>query len=107
MTRPLGDFYAHEYGVTAAPEVRTIPLAQVRLSHPALLLASDGVWDIWDYDEVAAQLVPATGLGSLDAMRERAARFCEATRATGFKYFGERADNLTGVLVNLSEVCGR
>ena len=33
--------------------------------------------------------------------------FCEETKATGEKYFGESADNLTGVLIDLREVCRR
>ena len=38
------------------------------------------------------------------AMKQRADKFFEATRAKGNEYFGESADNLTGVLVNLAPV---
>lgn len=81
-----------------------MPLSSVGLSYPALLIASDGVWDIWGFDEVSDKLVPPGGI-SADDMAARAETFCEETRATGAKYFGEAADNLTGVLIDLSEVC--
>jgi hypothetical protein len=33
MTRSLGDFYAHHYGVTHEPEVLTLSAAQARCHH--------------------------------------------------------------------------
>jgi hypothetical protein len=38
-------------------------------------------------------------------MAAAAEAFTEATRATGSKYFGEAADNLTGVWVDLTQLC--
>ena len=60
MTRSIGDFYAHAHGVVWEPEVRTLQLgglAEKRWRQSLLLLASDGVWDLWGYDEVAQELV--------------------------------------------------
>ena len=37
-----------------------------------------------------------------DALEARATRLCADTRAKGCEYFDEKADNLTGVLVDLS-----
>ena len=109
MTRSLGDFHAHTVGVLAEPEVRLIPQLEAMLSeqqweHSALFLASDGVWDLWRGDEVADKLLPTSGSPSPatpSANVAAAAAFCEATRAQGEEYFGEGADNLTGVLVAL------
>lgn len=106
MTRSLGDFYAHHHGVTWEPETRVLPIdriAQRKWREPLLMLASDGVWDLWGFDEVAEQLIsPDNSDPSLMALR--AADFCEKTRAKGCHYFDEAADNLTGVLVHLDGV---
>ena len=66
----------------------------------SLLLASDGVWDLYGFDEVASALLPSWAAMPTDLAA--AAEFCEATRAKGNEYFGEAADNLTGVLVDLA-----
>ena len=106
MTRSLGDFYSHHYGVTCEPELRELRLDE----HVAakgwlacgLLLASDGVWDLWRYEEVAAQLLPSSTAapGTPRPILSTVGSFVEATRALGDEYFGEGADNLTGVFIN-------
>ena len=69
------------------------------LSAPTLVIASDGLWDLWTFGEVASQLQEAqVGGESLGAFAEA---LCERTRAKGDDYFGEAADNLTAVLVGL------
>ena len=106
MTRSLGDFYAHRHGVICEPEVRALPIASITQrgwKDTLMLLASDGVWDLWGFDEVSTELVSPTN-GNTVAMKQRADKFFEATRAKGNEYFGESADNLTGVLVNLAPV---
>jgi len=106
MTRSLGDFYAHHHGVTSEPELRTISLralgdAAAPYSH--IYLGSDGVWDLWGFDEFANRLLPPTASPQLDAtaMGARHDAVLEETRAIGLKWYGERADNLTGVWVEL------
>ncbi len=103
MTRSLGDFYAHSVGVSCIPDVRELELDAVIAEHGwtscALLLASDGVWDLWKYDEVADLVLPRTPRMPLSV----AGALCELTRAKGDDYFGEAADNLTGILIDLSE----
>eukprot|EP00808_Paulinella_micropora_P000066 g11287.t1 len=48
MTRALGDFYAHQFGLTNKPDI------SIRSLDPELdyqiHLASDGIWDCWKYD---------------------------------------------------------
>lgn len=47
VTRALGDFYCHQYGMTHKPEIRVLNLpAGVRST---IVVASDGVWDCWTY----------------------------------------------------------
>jgi len=111
MTRSLGDLYPHRYGVTWEPEVRVLQLASLTkgCTQPLLLLASDGIWDIWDFDEVCQRLVAKGGAepDSRRQLEQRAATFFEETRAKGCDYFDEAADNLTGVLVDLSAAVDR
>jgi len=103
MTRSLGDFYAHHHGVTWEPETKVMPLSRIaerKWRQPCLMLASDGVWDLWNYNEVVDELVSPENADPA-RMARRAAAFCEDTRSKGCQYFDEAADNLTGVLVNL------
>ena len=86
--------------------MRALPIASITQrgwKDTLMLLASDGVWDLWGFDEVSTELVSPTN-GNTVAMKQRADKFFEATRAKGNEYFGESADNLTGVLVNLAPV---
>jgi len=117
MTRSLGDFYAHHHGVSCEPQLRTLDLAELRsrgLCAPRLVLASDGLWDLWTFEEVAHNLMaakqraqPACGAeagpsGGDCPLRPVVTELCEVTRARGADYFGEGADNLTGIVVDLS-----
>ena len=53
-------------------------------------------------DQPLVLLAVVDRLGRASAFAERAEAFAEATRARGDDYFGEAADNLTGVLVDLA-----
>lgn len=71
FTRSIGDFHLHVYGVTHLPEVQSIDLNVVFDSlnnvnayddptNPptvAVVLASDGIWDNWDYKDVTSFIV--------------------------------------------------
>ena len=98
------------------PQVHTIDLIELRsrgLSEPRLVIASDGLWDLWTFEEVAAQLrssarrgAPACGAtvgpaGDDCPLCALVAELCEVTRAKGEDYFGEAADNLTGLVVDI------
>lgn len=57
MTRALGDFYAHQFGLTCEPDinVRSIKISTMN-NVPfkfTLVVASDGIWDCWKYDDFA------------------------------------------------------
>ena len=92
MTRSLGDFYPHRHGLSYEPEMRAVPLTDFAKRYgksPRLLLASDGVWDIFDFDEVCEHLVPPPDASDTVSLEERASRFFEATRSRGDDFFGE------------------
>lgn len=55
MTRALGDFYAHQFGLTFEPSV-TIIYPPMDCSYH-VVVASDGIWDCWRYEDLAQYLV--------------------------------------------------
>lgn len=55
MSRSLGDGILKEYGVTAEPEIREIELKQ---QDKMLVIASDGIWDVFNNKQVIQLLVP-------------------------------------------------
>jgi len=58
MTRALGDFYAHQFGLTHRPDIQVKNLKNE--SQYTIMVGSDGVWDCWKYgdfvDYILAQL---------------------------------------------------
>ena len=102
MTRSIGDFYMHTYGVTWKPEVRSIDLAALddKLEHLTLILASDGVWDLWETREVFRAIVAPPRAGTQSLRTARA--FFDASLAKGAEIFGASADNMTGIVVYLN-----
>jgi len=56
MTRALGDFYAHQFGLTCEPSIgvkhfSASTLAENGGSGWTIFVASDGVWDCWKFEE--------------------------------------------------------
>lgn len=50
MTRALGDFYAHQFGLTHIPSI-TVRNIDHNEEQYSIILASDGIWDCWKYEE--------------------------------------------------------
>jgi len=51
MTRALGDFYAHQFGLSCDPSIgikRYTPNVEY-----SIIIGSDGVWDCWKYEDFA------------------------------------------------------
>ena len=57
-------------------------IAERKWRQPCLMLASDGVWDLWNYNEVVDELVSPENADPA-RMARRAADFCEDTRSKG------------------------
>lgn len=60
MTRSIGDFYMQRFGISWRPEVISVDLNEVGadLANLTLVVCSDGVWDLWQYEEVFEVLLP-------------------------------------------------
>ena len=130
MTRSLGDFYAHHHGVTYVPEVATLPLRMIDASkhaEPHLYLASDGIWDLWDFDEVAETWCRPTRPEAVEEEEEEEAQrgkngnnlqmalaeveklangLIDSTQQRGNNFYGESADNLTWLLTTIEPADG-
>ena len=88
--------------MSSEPEVARLELESLAhrgWSGVRLLLASDGVWDLWEYGGLAERVTRGG-----EELRSLGVSLCEETRARGADYFDESADNLTGVIVDLEEV---
>jgi len=102
MTRSIGDFYMQTFGVTWKPEVLSVDLSEVgsKLDHLTLILASDGVWDLWEYEDVFQSIsCPPAPKGQ---ELEVAHTFFQKSVERGAEMFDDTADNMTGIVVYLN-----
>ena len=101
MTRALGDFYMQHHGCTWEPAVSCIDLFDVQseLSRVTLLLASDGLWDLWGYQECLEHVFASPPPTATAQVKEACRDLIETTRARGEEIFGESADNITAIMV--------
>jgi serine/threonine protein phosphatase PrpC len=53
MTRALGDFYAAQFGLTHEPSVEIKKLDSSWRGNFSIMVASDGIWDCWRYEDFA------------------------------------------------------
>lgn len=95
ITRALGDLNMKPHGVTAVPSVVTAPtVGTIR----AIVVASDGLWDVMLPEEVRALVRRPEFLASQDADAATAALMATALRH-GIELFGTDHDNVTVVVV--------
>ena len=102
MTRSIGDFYMHTFGVSWQPEVISVDLAEqcAELDHLTLIMCSDGIWDLWEYDEVFQAILspPERNVQSIEAAR----LFFDKSVTQGAELFEDTADNMTGIVIYLN-----
>jgi serine/threonine protein phosphatase PrpC len=86
-----------------APTLSPVQEVGEDLHNLTLVLASDGVWDLWEYGPAFDAIVqPEAPDGPLAAVAEaRASAFFRHSLAKGAEIFGETADNMTGIVVYL------
>ena len=134
FTRSLGDLHLHAYGVSHMPEVQYINLNEILsvleasgpyvpppTSDPAaavisnvnippmicIVLATDGVWDNWKYEDVTKFVLDVSCLDAVATRGDGAARvaqsFMQRNSIHGKRNFGTQADNATGIVLYLSD----
>lgn len=99
MTRSLGDFYAHQFGLSAIPDVtfETLPMENEYIA----TIGSDGIWDCWKWDDWSDYVngVMTKNSGRIAATCRTALHY---TVQRAKACFGESAyDDATLILVNL------
>jgi serine/threonine protein phosphatase PrpC len=73
MTRAIGDYPAHEIGLTTEPAVHLTWLDQEDLGdHAMVFMASDGILDCYEFDNLAKIVFTSDQTTLLDQFREKA-----------------------------------
>jgi len=112
MTRALGDFKLNCFGISHLPEVRCIKLGDIMESHSSLMplcivLATDGVWDNWKFEDVKDCVMNESCLKDITESSNGAQiateTFMEINNSYGEKNFGTSADNATCILIYISD----
>jgi serine/threonine protein phosphatase PrpC len=95
MTRSLGDFYAHCVGVTHTPSVGVTDLTDDDVD-AIVCVASDGVWDVWLYQDFAATVSAARTAGTLTVDELMAESMAKAKAS-----FGQNHDDSTLIVLRV------
>ena len=93
-----------KFGITWQPEVICVDLHEVggELSDLTLILASDGIWDLWPFEDAFEAIMrPSASRGK--STTERADSFFKDSLQVGADTFGDDADNMTGIVVYFSD----
>jgi len=129
FTRSLGDLHLHTYGVTHEPEVRCCSLdslwtdlnsntssqlgdlqagggdkvdPRVAASVFCIVLATDGVWDNWAYEDVTRFVMHSSCITAVqnapDGAQRVAQSFMQRNAVYARRNFGSQADNATGIV---------
>jgi serine/threonine protein phosphatase PrpC len=126
MTRALGDFKLNCYGISHLPEIRCIKLRDIMESQKELsslitktetepknlyplciVLATDGVWDNWKFEDVKDCVMNDSCLKVLTESSNGAQlateSLMEINNSYGEKNFGTNTDNATCILIYISD----
>ena len=89
-----------------APPPTTMTAEAVASSTLCLVLATDGVWDNWQYEDVNKFVMDPSCLGAVGAAPDGAKRvtisFMQRNALYAKRNFGSNADNATGIVMYLS-----
>lgn len=86
-------------------QVLSVDLEEVaaELTNLTLVVCSDGVWDLWEYDEVFQGVVAPPKPGGKQGTQVALDFLSKTSVARGAEMFDSTADNMTGVVVYLSD----
>ena len=57
MTRSFGDTEGHEIGMNCIPDISVEPLVESGLTKVAVVVASDGIWEVVPYKKIAEMVM--------------------------------------------------
>jgi serine/threonine protein phosphatase PrpC len=101
FTRSIGDLHLHVYGVTHMPEIHCVDLREIFSrkmdSTPlCLVVASDGVWDNWTYEDMSKFMM-------MDLhTRIDAKKLIQQNDIYAKQNFGLHSDNATAIVVYIT-----
>ena len=104
LTRALGDFYMCQYGLTWRPIYRSINIKNLLSGDSCtyVLIASDGVWDNWKYEDVHDFIMHESCINAIilseDGSQNIAKAFIERNDIYAMRNFGKDRDNATVIL---------
>lgn len=91
----------------ASPKAASPAAERIAGSTLCLVLATDGVWDNWLYEDVTRFVVDPSCLGAVGAAADGARRVTMSLMQRNATYsrrnFGSQADNATGIVLYLSD----
>jgi len=92
VTRAFGDYSLIPYGLSTEPGIIVVPPPPPTVR--AIVIASDGLWDVMKYEEIGAMVRSPTFLESRDGAAA-AATLLAAALSAGRALFGPMQDNTT------------
>jgi len=104
VTRSLGDPHLQTCGLTWKPEVTLLDLAEpVQTLDPlVLIVGSDGLWDLWQYDEAIEEvIVSGYDLRTQQGVTAATEQLLAATKAKGEELLGDSTDDTTCVVLSI------
>ena len=116
FTRSLGDFHLQTYGVSSKPNICSVDLKKIftraNTIHTSpvalcLILASDGIWDNWTFDEMSSFVFSSHSSSEIFHDGEGCARVTNALMTNnserGNRNFGIHQDNYSTILMYISD----
>ena len=122
FTRTIGDYILTEYGVTYQPEIQSVNLktvfeclenAKYKLNEQSpnimsVIVASDGVWDNWIFNELSEFIMYEKFIERLINFPKKTAQdisnlLIDRNNLYATHNFGESADNATAILMYITQ----
>jgi len=88
MTRALGDFYAHQFGLTWEPDIHVRKLDEK--SEFLITVGSDGIWDCWKFEDFS-DFVTSTYKSSPNDLLKATTSIVSANVSRAKSLFGKRS----------------
>jgi len=106
VTRSLGDLQLQTYGISYLPEIKCIDLHKIikKVTSPiSIVLASDGVWDNWLYEDVTKFITQPYNIEKVfdgkNECQQITDEFMKLNKERATNNFGNSADNATCIIV--------